>query len=175
MWYTVLLLVCYVGLLLFGWGLVGIGVWFLSRQMQRYNPPIPALVLLIGLIFAANILSLGKVTFVHGEIAIHPFLGSSDAWERGWPFRWYGIRSIAALGWPDLLLYDTIWWTISMGAWSYLTIRCLPFLQNRYQSRLFVIGSIAIALMSAYYLPYFIPSFGDSQHDLRQSFPKTMG
>lgn len=148
----------YFGPLAIGWGLVAVGIWFLSRLMQRYNPPIPALIWLIGIILAAHTLSLGKVTFVPAQPSGHPFFSSLDAWERGWPYRWYGIRSLLVLMIPYLLLFNTIWWTICLGGWSYLTVRFLPFLRNQCLARFFVFGSICLALLSAYYLPFFLPA-----------------
>jgi hypothetical protein len=144
----------YFGLLIIGWGLVGAGIWFLSRQIQRHNPPIPALFWLIGTILAAHLLSFIKVTFVPGAPSAHPFFASADAWERGWPYRWYGIRSFAVLAAPYFLLFNTTWWAISLGGWSYLTIRLLPWPQNRHRARLWVLGSIALALIVAYALPW---------------------
>jgi hypothetical protein len=148
----------YFGLLAIGWGLIGAGIWFLSQQMERYNPPIPALIWLIGIILAAHLLSLGKATFVPAQHSGHPFFVSADALERGWPYRWYGFRSILTLMSPYYLLFNTIWWTISLGGWSYLTLRFLAFVHNRCLARLFLFGSIVAALMSAYYLPFLFPA-----------------
>lgn len=152
----------YFGLLAIGWGMVGASIWFLSRQMQRYAPPIPAIIWLIGIILAANILSLSKATFIPGSSGDLCFVGclfsSSNAWERGWPFRWYGVSFLGEITSPYYLLFDTVWWTISTGGWSYLTVRHLPSLRNRYHSRLFVIASIGLALMSAYSLPFLLPA-----------------
>jgi hypothetical protein len=144
----------YFGPLILGWVLVGAGIWFLSRQLQRYNPPIPALVWLIGIILSAQILSFIKVTFVPGSPSAHPFFASGDAWEQGWPYRWYGMRSLLVLAAPYFLLFNTILWTISLGGWSYLTIRFLPWPQNRHRARLWALGSIALALIVAYVLPF---------------------
>jgi hypothetical protein len=145
----------YFGSLVIGWVLLGIGIWLLSRQMQRYNPPIPALFWLIGIILAAHLISLTKVTFVPGKPSL--FISSGDAWERGWPYRWYGIGSIAIIAAPYYLLFNTVWWTITLGGWSYLTIRFLPNTYNRRFERLWVFGSISLALIAAYSLPFLFP------------------
>lgn len=146
----------YFGLLAIGWGLVGVGIWFLSQQIQRHNPPVPALIWLIGIILAAHLLSLSKVTFVPAQPST--FFASSDAWERGWPYRWYGFRSVLVLMSPYFLLFNTIWWTISLGGWSYLTLRVLPFSDNQRLAGLFVCGSTGLALIAAYWLPFLVPA-----------------
>jgi hypothetical protein len=139
---------------LLGLGITSTIVIFLDRRMSRYNLPIPPLVWLVGLIVAANLISLVKMNKVEVHLLLPlgpPSREPIYEIRRGWPLQWYTAYGINA--W--LLMLNIICWTVVMGMWVDVTTAIFPYLRSRYQTKVAIAISIIIALGGAFVLSGF--------------------